>query len=142
MSDLAENKLKRARAKSPLRDLVAAEIMQMDGLIKVYPLALQIGRLRNKSVAANSIYRIMSDLHNEGKVISVRSRNAFVSVPDGVKANLVIICSYCENVTLASVEPCAIALKARARKQSLGELSVIMEATGRCRDCQQNPCSD
>lgn len=128
---------------TPLRRMVFGLFLESGGPLGAYDLIRALELRLQRSIAPPTVYRTLDFLLDQGLLLRIESRNAFVPAahPEEDRAGAFLLCDHCGlsvEMDLGEVEE---QLSERARKLGFRIGRRVVELQGTCPDCQTPDCS-
>ncbi len=121
-----------------MRALVFDVIAAMDRPASAYAITDAVGRRRGRTVAANSIYRILEIFMAHNLVRRVESANAYIvnTHPGAVHDCIFLMCDRCGQAVHIDDDGLASAVRGAAADAGFAALRPVIEVRGWCAQCQ------
>lgn len=121
---------------TPLREAVLRQLSQSDHPVGAYELAARLSEEQRKTVAPNSIYRVLDVLMACKLVQRVESRHAFCLAPaDDGKGYMLLMCEDCGSVEAVEATGIDAAVSQQADAAHFRPLRKVIEIAGICQSC-------
>lgn len=122
---------------TPMRADVFAVLAAADRPFSAYDIAEEISRLRQRRVAANSVYRILDLFVARNLALRIESSNAYVANPHPgcVHDCIFLICNTCEKTEHVDNDLVARGVRKTAAGGRFSPQRTIIEVRGTCDGC-------
>ena len=109
-----------------------------DRPVSAYDIAEEISRLRQRRVAANSVYRILDLFVARNLALRIESSNAYVANPHPgcVHDCIFLVCNSCQRTTHLDNDLVARGVRRTALGGGFAAERTIIEVRGLCGNCQ------
>jgi Fur family zinc uptake transcriptional regulator len=125
---------------TPFREAVLHELATSVQPLGAYEIATRLGRLMGKSVAANSVYRVLDILLTSGLVQRVESKQAYCLSPLDVGAGrILLMCEDCGSIETIEGGAVAEALDQQSQAAHFRPRRKVIEVAGLCQSCDEAP---
>jgi len=123
---------------TPLREAVLHEIACSAQPLGAYEIAARLGRVLGKTVAPNSVYRVLDVLMACAVVRRVESLQAYCMVsPSAGSGSVLLMCEGCGAVEAVEASVIEEAVDLQTRAAHFRTLRKVMEVTGICQTCDE-----
>lgn len=123
---------------TPFREAVLREIACSAQPLGAYEIATRLGRHMGKSVAANSVYRVLDVLLAAGLVQRIESKQAYCLSPlDAGAGRILLMCEDCGSVETIEGGEVAEALEQQSQAAHFRPRRKVIEVTGICQSCDE-----
>ena len=122
---------------TPMRGDVFAVLAGSDRPFSAYDIAEEISRLRQRRVAANSVYRILDLFVARNLALRIESSNAYVANPHPgcVHDCIFLVCNACQRTTHVDNDLVARGVRKTALGSGFSAERTIIEVRGLCESC-------
>jgi Fur family zinc uptake transcriptional regulator len=120
-----------------MRETVFRALAERERPASAYDIAEIVGKMLEKRVAANSVYRILDLFVRNNLANRIESANAYlVNTHPGCRHDCIfIICDECGQTDHFDDEAVTGALRAAGKKAGYSNVSPVVELRGLCGDC-------
>ncbi len=123
---------------TPFREAVLHEIACSAQPLGAYEIAARLGKGLGKTVAPNSVYRVLDVLMACAVVRRVESRQAYcLADPAAGAGSVLLMCEGCGAVEAVEASAIAEAVDLQTRAAHFRALRKVMEVTGICQACDE-----
>lgn len=128
----------RGTSLTPFREAVLQELVTSVQPLGAYEIATRLGRHMGKSVAANSVYRVLDVLLAAGLVQRIESKQAYCLSPlDAGAGRILLMCEDCGSVETIEGGEVAEALEQESQAAHFRPRRKVIEVTGICQSCDE-----
>lgn len=120
-----------------MREAVFAELAGSDQPVSAYQIADNLTAARGKTVAPNSVYRILDVFVEANIALRIESSRAYIanSHPGHGSDCAVLVCEECGGVSHVDDEALSDAVQALAARRGFEPHRPVLEIRGICQDC-------
>ncbi|MCX9147340.1 Fur family transcriptional regulator [Erythrobacter sp. WG] len=123
---------------TPFREAVLREIAGSAQPLGAYEIAARLGSALGKTVAPNSVYRVLDVLMDCAVVRRVESRQAYcLADPAAGAGGVLLMCEGCGAVEAVEASAIEEAVDVQTRAAHFRALRKVMEVTGICQACDE-----
>ncbi len=123
---------------TPFREAVLRQLAESDHPLGAYELAARLSEEQRKTVAPNSVYRVLDVLMACNLVRRVESRQAFCLAPDdGGNGSMLLMCEDCGSVEAVEAVGIDAAVSQQTTAAHFRPLRKIIEIAGICQTCDE-----
>lgn len=123
---------------TPFREAVLLEIACSAQPLGAYEIAARLGSALGKTVAPNSVYRVLEVLMDCAVVRRIESRQAYcLADPAAGAGSVLLMCEGCGAVEAIEASAIAEAVDLQTRAAHFRPLRKVMEVTGICQVCDE-----
>lgn len=128
----------RGTSLTPFREAVLHELVTSVQPLGAYEIATRLGRNMGKSVAANSVYRVLDVLLTSGLVQRIESKQAYCLSPlDAGAGRILLMCEDCGSVETIEDGEVAEALEQQSQAAHFRPRRKVIEVAGLCQSCDE-----
>lgn len=118
------------------RELVVDALAAAEAPTSAYDLRDLLSIRLGRRVYANSVYRILHALAQEGRARRIESLRSWMLVEPAEPAELMLLCSACRSVQTMPRPPEADRLLGLGRDRGFAMERLVLEVVGLCADCR------
>ncbi|MEE4152825.1 MAG: transcriptional repressor [Erythrobacter sp.] len=123
---------------TPLREAVLRQLFRSEHPVGAYELAARLSKEQGKTVAPNSVYRVLDVLMACKLVQRVESRHAFCLAPsDDGKGYMLLMCEDCGSVETVEAAGLDAAVSQQAIAAHFRPTRKVIEIAGICQSCTE-----
>jgi Fur family transcriptional regulator, zinc uptake regulator len=122
---------------TPLAEAVLTELKTGRKGFKAHALATTISEKLGRTIAPNSIYRVLRQMENDGYVSRIVSKNVFVALSAlRDDAPCILICSTCGQIGMTSCDGVETILKQLCNSVGFIPRTFVIEVNSECPACR------